>query len=114
MSDLYVLDAAGEPVREPDVIRWAKRFESGERRVALAELPGGVRVSTVFLGIDHNFSGGGPPLLYETMVFGGPHAFWQDRHASRVAALDAHARVAGNLLAGLAPDEEEGSRGHAN
>ena len=27
-------------------------------------------VSTVFLGIDHNFGGKGKPILFETMVFG--------------------------------------------
>jgi hypothetical protein len=26
-------------------------------------------ISTVFLGLDHNFFGVGPPLLFETMVF---------------------------------------------
>jgi hypothetical protein len=31
---------------------------------------GDVRVSTVFLSLDHNW-GHGPPLLWETMVFGG-------------------------------------------
>jgi hypothetical protein len=29
-----------------------------------------VEISTVFLGLDHNF-GQGPPLLFESMVFGG-------------------------------------------
>lgn len=38
------------------------------RRVGEAVL-GGVRISTVFLGIDHQY-GDGPPLLFETMVFG--------------------------------------------
>lgn len=28
-------------------------------------------MSTVFLGLDHNFSGG-EPILFETMIFGGP------------------------------------------
>jgi hypothetical protein len=27
-------------------------------------------VSTVFLGLDHNFGMNGPPILFETMVFG--------------------------------------------
>jgi hypothetical protein len=26
-------------------------------------------ISTVFLGLDHNFSADGPPILFETMVF---------------------------------------------
>ena len=32
-----------------------------------------IRVSTVFIGLDHNF-GEGDPLLFETMIFGGPHS----------------------------------------
>lgn len=47
---------------------WARDFEKVEnRRVAYDEV-GDRRVSTVFLGIDHNY-GDGPPLLFETMVF---------------------------------------------
>ena len=30
-----------------------------------------VRVSTVFLGMDHNSDSGGRPLLFETMIVGG-------------------------------------------
>jgi hypothetical protein len=30
-----------------------------------------VRVSTVFLGMDHNSDHDGPPLLFETMIVGG-------------------------------------------
>lgn len=43
-----------------------------ERRVAeTCFTAGGIpfRVSTVFLAIDHNFSGIGPPVLFETMTF---------------------------------------------
>jgi hypothetical protein len=29
-----------------------------------------VEVSTVFLGLDHNFRDEGPPILFETMIFG--------------------------------------------
>jgi hypothetical protein len=32
---------------------------------------GPYRVSTVFLGVNHNFGGGGAPILWETMVFSG-------------------------------------------
>ena len=28
-------------------------------------------VSTVWLGLDHNYLGDGPPLIFETMVFRG-------------------------------------------
>lgn len=41
------------------------------RRVGEAHLSNG-RVSTVFLSIDHRHTDEGPPILFETMVFGGP------------------------------------------
>ncbi len=51
-----------------DMMEWAKWFETADRHVAL-EYIFGIRVSTVFLGLDHNFSMNGKPLLFETMVF---------------------------------------------
>jgi hypothetical protein len=52
---------------------------------------GDVWVSTVWLGLDHNW-GPGPPLIFETMVFGGPDDQEQERYPSRVAALAGHDR----------------------
>lgn len=49
-------------------IQWlSEQGDNDWKRVALHVLDG-VRVSTVFLGIDHQF-GDGPPLVFETMVF---------------------------------------------
>ena len=63
------------PVPEPDLFKWGEFIECDSNRIVrqenLISLIGWVRVSTVFLGIDHNW-GGGEPLLFETMVFGGP------------------------------------------
>lgn len=56
------------PVPEPDFLAWSLWFETAARYVALTEVPGGV-VSTVFMGLDHNFSEHGPPLLFETMLW---------------------------------------------
>lgn len=43
------------------------------RRIALTHLDNSkVSVSTVFLALDHNHSGEGPPVLFETMIFGLP------------------------------------------
>lgn len=63
-----------EPVEVSDVLQWAQWFENSiaERIVAKTTLQDGSEVSTVFLGLDHNFSKFGPPLLFETMIFGGP------------------------------------------
>lgn len=51
-----------------------------------------ILVSTVFLGLDHNF-GDGPPHLWETMILGGPLDQYQERYSSREAALEGHARA---------------------
>jgi len=49
-------------------------FRIAEDYIGLAE--GGMdRVSTVWLGLNHNFWGG-PPLIFETMIFW----FWPDQH----------------------------------
>lgn len=72
----YILEGK-EIVPCEDVLTWAKWFEKAERHVA-DDTIGDVRVSTVFLGIDHQF-GDGPPILFETMVFGGPLDEEQER-----------------------------------
>jgi len=70
-NNLYILDENGKPTIEHDMMKWAKWVQESEsRRVGLEKI-GDVKVSTVFLGIDHNFSKDGPPVLWETMVFGG-------------------------------------------
>lgn len=92
---LYVLDEAGEPLAMPDTLAWAAWFETHERTIAIDfATPDSfdVYVSTVFLGIDHAF-GGGPPVLWETMIFGGPRDQDSWRYTSRAAALIGHAEA---------------------
>lgn len=59
---------------------------------------GTVRVSTVFLGLDHNFFGG-EPILWETMIFWPEHDLhnWQRRYSSHAAAEQGH-KVACRLV----------------
>ena len=46
----------------------------------------GMRVSTVWLGIDHNYFGG-RPLLFETMVF-SDNKNYQERYCDRYSTWD--------------------------
>lgn len=72
----YILEGT-TLVAVQDALEWAYWFETAERRVALTILADGIEVSTVFLGLDHNFCGTGPPVLFETMVFQpAPHEKW--------------------------------------
>lgn len=51
-------------------MEWAEFFQNDEnRRVALTVVAPGISVSTVFLGLDHNWSDEGPPIVFETMTF---------------------------------------------
>lgn len=94
----YILDQDGTAVPEPDVLKWAIWFGSADRTVAHDELPDGVVVSTVFLGIDHQF-GDGSPLLFETMVFGGTMDESQVRFTTRADALAGHQVMVNQLMA---------------
>lgn len=69
-NEKYILDEDGNVVSEPDLLKWARWFETSkdQRIVARTDLKD-VHVSTVFLGLDYNFGFGGKPLLWETLVF---------------------------------------------
>lgn len=93
-SDHYILEPDGKIRTEPDLLTWAAWYEKAdERRIAQDKLPNDVRVSTVFLGIDHNWNLEGPPILFETMIFGGKHDQFQDRYATKDEAIAGHAKA---------------------
>lgn len=86
----YVLDDEGEPVA-CDWRTWGLWFETHFfDRCVLRDDVGRVRVSTVFLGLDHRHFGDGPPILWETMVFGGLCDGFQRRATSKLDALLVH------------------------
>ena len=73
MRDKYILDGK-QTVECNDWEKWSAWLEENDlKRHVADELVGEVRVSTVFLGVDHAYGGrrSGPPMLFETMVFGG-------------------------------------------
>ena len=96
--DTYVLDGAGRPVPEPDPVRWVAWYDASERARCLAHdvLFGGddpdmsVEVATVFLAVDRG-GGAGTPVLWETMILGGPQGGRTWGYATREAALRGHA-----------------------
>ena len=56
-----------KPVPCRNLFKWAKAFEKSNRRVRKTYI-NDYYISTVFLGLEHNFSGD-EPLLFETMIF---------------------------------------------
>lgn len=102
----YVLDADGRPVPERDAMKWGAWFQTADRHVAqdMDEMVGAepVRVSTVFLGMDHNFADDGPPILWETLVFGGPLDGEMRRYGSVAAAVRGHQEMCARVTEALA------------
>ena len=100
---MYVL-VDHRPVRASSVAQWAEFMESarfeGNRRVAETVLDddgGRIRVSTVFLGLDHGFGRPGGPVLFETMVFGGSLDGEQRRYETWEAAQAGHDELVARL-----------------
>lgn len=93
MNSKYILNKRGNPVCEPGLIKWAKWFEKADRTVG-RKYVGPVFVSTVFLALDYNVKGLGPPILWETTVFGGKLDQHQERcSGSREQAEAMHVRT---------------------
>ena len=90
MSDKFILEGH-KVVRCDDLMKWAKWFETADLHVAKTTLSNGVEISTVFLGLDHNFTGK-PPILFETMVFGGELDEQLERYSNWQDAEEGHKR----------------------
>jgi hypothetical protein len=86
----YILDDDGEPVLCPNIIEWAAWMETADR-IILRDTIGDSDISTVFLGLDHSFGHHGPPILFETMIFGGPCNDECWRYTTKLEALEGHA-----------------------
>ena len=65
MSHYYLNE--DKTYRPASLHEWATQFEHMERHVGDDQV-NGKHVSTVWLGLDHNYYGG-LPLVFETMVF---------------------------------------------
>ena len=73
-----------------DLRTWAQWIQQAHRHVEETHI-GQVRISTVFLGLDHGF--GRVPLWFETMIFGGEHDQYQERYNSWTEAETGHKRA---------------------
>ena len=86
----YILEGQ-TPKLAPDIMEWTRWFEKADRHVGDTQV-GKLRVSTVFLGLDHSFTGG-TPILFETMIFGAEeeyqerYATWQEAEAGHQLAV---------------------------
>lgn len=98
---------------------WGEAFEKyGEDRIIGSnEMENGelsIRISTVFIGLDHSF-GSGSPLWFETMIFGFPEDHYDHEYTARYEtwkeARSGHrAQVRRMLQRGFRPVDDASSR----
>lgn len=89
-----------------DIHIWAQWCHEAQNRIVKQEDVGEYWVSTVFLGIDHNFGndGEGIPILFETMMTRrGEWCDYQDRYATWDEAVEGHDRIVLGILTGEIP-----------
>jgi hypothetical protein len=114
-------DRQGNPI---SLRQWGELREHGSEegytgdsyvRVAQDQV-GTAWVSTVWLGINHNWSDG-PPIIFETMIFGD---YFIDgelvdtdcaRYSTEEEAIEGHKRTVSDLQAGRLPWFEESNNG---
>jgi len=88
-------DMYGNPV---GMERWSQLLTQPKHVAEDYVTLGGQRfhVSTVWLGLDHNFMPGGPPIIFETMIFADDGSFedlYCVRYSTREQALAGHRRA---------------------
>ena len=94
MGDYY--DKEGKEITLEEWMALMERTDSkkedGYYRIGYDEKKG-IRISTVWLGMNHNHYLGGPPLIFETMIFGGEHDQYQERYSTLEEAQEGHAKA---------------------
>jgi hypothetical protein len=80
MSDWYILKDK-IPVKANNMLEAAMWMNNFQNCIVEKTEIGNVKISTVFLGLDHSYFAG-PPILFETMVFGGEYDEHQQRYTT--------------------------------
>lgn len=87
MTKYYKLE--GETVFPSSMLEWAKSMEAPRWNQRTSNEDSSVTISTTFLGLDHQF-GDGPPLIFETLVFGGDYDGEMERYSTIAEAKEGH------------------------
>ncbi|MBO0743597.1 MAG: hypothetical protein J2P43_01165 [Candidatus Dormibacteraeota bacterium] len=95
------------PDGDPITVEEWERFLHGEvweREHLLTQVSPDVRVSTVWLGLNHDWDPDRPALIFETMIFGGVYDQEQWRYSTREQAHAGHEEAVRQARAGLIAD----------
>ena len=74
-------------------------WENTNTRNLAYDTIGKINISTVFLGLDYQF-GGGPPILFETCIFGRDRHGEITRYCTYEEAIEGHKKIFSSLILG--------------
>lgn len=97
---MYYLLNDDRTTKQAPMMAWARWFETADRVVEKTNIAD-VEVSTVFSGMNHQY-GEGPPLLFETLVFGGEQDGDVWHYSTWNEAKVGHGRVVASVITGMA------------
>ncbi len=100
MIDLGYYDRRGKKIT---FLEWSALLSDvNYQRVAENHIEGkvDVRISTVWLGLDHSHGSSPQPLIFETMVFGGDKDLFQMRWSTLHGAIKGHEQFVKAIEAG--------------
>lgn len=101
--ELGFYDRQGQKITR-DQYASAKYATDEYKRVALwGDWGDELVISTVWLGIDHSFMRDGPPIIFETMIFGYGEGNYCTRYATEAQALEGHQRAVDDIENGRMP-----------
>ena len=88
---MKIYNKFGKPI---SLEEWGKlrRNKTNYKRVSLTKLWWGGSVSTIWIGLDHSFTEGAKPLIFESAVFGRKswHAIEMKRYSGLAEARNGH------------------------
>lgn len=99
-------DKAGTPITADEFARlkWNNDGDvSDYARIGLDKITDTVEVLTVWLGLNHSFIRDYPPMIFETLIFGGLHDGDIQRYSTEAAALAGHLHAVNEMRAGRPP-----------
>ena len=100
---LYVLDEENKVIPVETSEEWMIWMRENQHRRRVAEdFVADVRISTLFFGTDLGFMPGGPPITFETMIFGGQLDLASYRYSTWKEAEEGHKKATEQATAVLA------------
>lgn len=102
MSDWY--DRQGQPISMEESNRLLGDYDY---KILEKTTVGEADISTVWLGLNYQWLPDRPPLIFETMIFGGPLDMKQWRYSTEDQALAGHTEAVRLAKAVMMKDQQE-------